>query len=85
MILFESEIEQITLEFLRDENGYALAYGPDLLEGDAPERGYSDLVKQNRLRSAIERLNPSILERQMLSKLISGEIYLKVIDEEDLI
>ena len=39
MILFESEIEQIALELLRGENGYTLVYGPDLLEGAAPERG----------------------------------------------
>jgi hypothetical protein len=85
MILYESEIEQITLELLRGENGYVLVYGPELLEGYAPERGYSDLVLQNRLRAAINRLNPRIIEGPMLSKLISGEIDLKVSDEEDLI
>jgi type I restriction enzyme R subunit len=60
MILYESEIEQITLELLRDENGYTIAYGPDLLEGASPERGYNDVVLQNRLRTAIDRINPHI-------------------------
>ena len=60
MILYESEIEQIALELLRDENGYTVLYGPDLLEGAAPERGYSDVVLQNRLRAAIDRINPHI-------------------------
>lgn len=38
MTIFESEIEQLALELLRDENGYAIAYGPDLVEGANPER-----------------------------------------------
>jgi type I restriction enzyme R subunit len=62
MILYESEIEQISLELLRDENGYAILYGPDLLEGASPERGYSEVVLKNRLRNAIDRINPHIPE-----------------------
>ena len=38
MIIYEFEIEQIALELLRDENGYTVLYGPDLLEGTSPER-----------------------------------------------
>ena len=38
MILYESEIEEFALELLRDENGYAVLYGPDLLEGIPPAR-----------------------------------------------
>jgi len=60
MILYESEIEQITLELLRDENGYAVAYGPDLMEGSAPERIHTDVVLRRRLRAAIDRINPHI-------------------------
>jgi len=60
MILYESEIEQITLELLRDENGYAVAYGPDLLEGASPERTFTEAILKARLRAAIERLNPHI-------------------------
>ena len=60
MILYESEIEQISLELLRDENGYMVLYGPDLLEGIHPERAYNEVVLIARLRAAINRLNPWI-------------------------
>ena len=59
-ILFESEIEQITLDLLRDEHGYTVLYAPELAEGDAKERDYSDVILQTRLRAAIDRLNPTI-------------------------
>lgn len=62
MILFESEIEQFALELLRDENGYSIQFGPDLVECTAPERTYSDVILQHRLRNAIDRLNPNIPE-----------------------
>jgi len=58
--LFESEIEQIALDILHEENGYTVLYGPDLTEGNAKEREYSEVVLQNRLRAAIDRINPSI-------------------------
>jgi len=58
--LYESEIEQIALELLRDENGYTILYGPDLAEGVNPERVYSEAILQARLRAAIDRLNPHI-------------------------
>ncbi len=60
MILYESEIEQIALELLRDENGYTVLYGPDLAEGANPERVYSEVILQIRLRAAIDKLNPDI-------------------------
>ena len=60
MILYESEIEQVALELLRDENGYTVLYGPDLLEGAHPERTFTEVILQARLRAAIDRLNPSI-------------------------
>ena len=60
MILFESDIEQTTLELLRDENGYAIAFGPDLLDGFAPERVYNEVILKGRLKAAIDRLNPHI-------------------------
>jgi type I restriction enzyme R subunit len=59
-ILYESEIEQIALELLRDENGYTVLYGPDLIEGANPERIYSEVILQARLRAAIDRINPHI-------------------------
>ncbi|MCX5830499.1 MAG: type I restriction endonuclease subunit R, partial [Deltaproteobacteria bacterium] len=58
--LYESEIEQLALELLRDENGYIVLFGPDLLEGANPERVYSEVILPIRLRAAIDRLNPHI-------------------------
>ncbi len=58
--LYESEIEQIALELLRDENGYTVLFGPGLAEGANPERVYNEVILQARLRAAIDRLNPHI-------------------------
>lgn len=60
MIMYESEIEQIALDVLRDENGYTILYGPDLAEGQTKEREYSEVILSARLRRAIDRLNPAI-------------------------
>jgi type I restriction enzyme, R subunit len=61
MILYESEIEQIALEIFRDENRYdGIIYGPDISEGPAREREYTEVVLQARLRTAIDRINPTI-------------------------
>lgn len=60
-IIYESEIEQIALEILRDENRYdGILYGPDISEGAAKEREYTEVVLQTRLRRAIDRINPTI-------------------------
>jgi hypothetical protein len=50
MILYESEIEEIALRLLRDENGYAILYGPDLLECAPLENGYNYIVHLIHLR-----------------------------------
>ena len=60
MILYESEIEQLALDLLRDENGYEIRFGPDLAEGENKEREYSEVVLQERLQKAIDRINPAI-------------------------
>lgn len=60
MKLYESEIEQIALDLLRDENGYDVRFGPDLAEGAGKERDYHEVVLSARLRSAIDRINPNI-------------------------
>ena len=57
MMLYESEIEKIALELLHEENGYTVLYGPDLVEGKKPERVYSEVILQERLRAAINRIN----------------------------
>ena len=56
----ESEIEQIALNLLHDENGYEIRFGPDLAEGKTKERDYTEVVLQARLRAAINKLNPDI-------------------------
>ncbi|MEI6291283.1 MAG: type I restriction endonuclease, partial [Chloroflexota bacterium] len=58
--IHESEIEQIALELLRDENGYIVLTGPDLLEGASSERVFTEVTRPARLRAAIDRLNPHI-------------------------
>lgn len=58
--MFESDIEQITLDILREENGYSILYGPDISEGEAKEREYTEVALIERLRAAIDRLNPHI-------------------------
>jgi len=58
--MYESEIEEIALDLLRDENGYEVRFGPDLAEGATKEREYTEVVLRERLRNAIDRLNPSI-------------------------
>ena len=58
--LYESEIEQIVLDLLCDENGYAVVHGSVISEGARKEREYTEVVLQGRLRDAIDRLNPAI-------------------------
>ncbi|MBF0548261.1 MAG: type I restriction endonuclease subunit R [Candidatus Riflebacteria bacterium] len=58
--LFESEIEQAALDILRDRNGYSVAFGPEISEGENRERDYTEVVLQNRLSEAIRKLNPGL-------------------------
>jgi type I restriction enzyme R subunit len=57
----EDQLEQEALGWLT-EVGYSTLYGPDIaVDGDAPERGdYRQVVLVERLRAAVERLNPAI-------------------------
>jgi len=56
----ENEIEQIALGILNEDLGYTVLYGPDIAEGDAKERDYNEVVLQQRLKNAIEKINPDI-------------------------
>ncbi|MBK6611768.1 MAG: type I restriction endonuclease subunit R [Sphingobacteriales bacterium] len=56
----ENEIEQIALDILNEDLGYTVLYGPDIAEGDTKERDYNEVVLQQRLKNAIEKINPSI-------------------------
>jgi len=59
-LISEDEIEQLTLEILRDDLGYETLFGPDLAEGDSAERTYAEVVLTHRLRHAIDAINPFI-------------------------
>ena len=56
----ESEIEQIALAILNEDLGYKVLYGPDISDGK--ERIHTEVVLQQRLRNAIDRINPGIPE-----------------------
>lgn len=58
----ESEIEQLALDILSNDLGYAVLYGPDIAEGDRKERDYTEVVLQQRLKTAIDKFNPTIPE-----------------------
>ena len=57
----ESVVEQAALEWL-EALGWTVAYGPDIGPGGTyPEReGYDDVVLEERLRSALDALNPTL-------------------------
>ena len=63
MSLNESHVEDAALEWF-GELGYAVGHGPQLAPGEpAAERdSFSEVVLVGRLREAIRRLNPAILE-----------------------
>ena len=63
MNLNESIVEDAALQWF-GELGYTLAHGPDLASGEpgAERDGFGDVVLVERLRNAIQRLNPAILE-----------------------
>ena len=57
----EDQLEQETLCWLADV-GYTPVYGPEIaVDGNAPERSnYTQVVLVERLRKAIDRLNPLV-------------------------
>src|SRR6185312_8865291 len=56
----EDEIEQVALGYLQ-ELGYTLIAGPSISpDGEQPERRYHEVVLVERLRHAIDRLNPAL-------------------------
>ena len=57
----ESDIEQLAIELLQ-EQGYTHLYGPDIApEGKNPQReSFGDVVLERKLKSAIDRINPSV-------------------------
>ena len=57
----EDDIERCTIEEL-EGLGFQFLHGPDISpDGEVPERqAYSDVVLTDRLRTAIQKLNPAI-------------------------
>lgn len=56
----EHHIEQITLDILRNDLGYDTLFGPDIVESDTPQRTHAEVTLSQRLRDAIDRINPHI-------------------------
>jgi len=57
---YESDIEQLALEILKEDQGYTVFFGPDISEGDQKEREYTEVILQNRLRKAVNEINGGI-------------------------
>jgi len=59
-VITENEIEEIGLDYLSCL-GYTIIHAPDISpDGEHPERTYNEVVLTNRLRDAIDKLNPTI-------------------------
>jgi type I restriction enzyme R subunit len=59
-VITENEIEEIGLEYLA-QLGYGLVSGPDISpDGERPERQYNEVILPERLRNAIDGLNPNV-------------------------
>jgi type I restriction enzyme, R subunit len=85
-VISESEIELIALNYL-EELGYGVLQGPDIApDGEHPERKcYADVVLVNRLRDAIDRLNPGIpydMREEALKKVLRADSPSLVINNE---
>ncbi len=57
---YESDIEHIALEILKDEQGYTVLHGPDISESIHKEREYTEVVLPERLRKAVDMINDDI-------------------------
>ncbi len=73
----EPVVEEAALEILQ-ELGYEVAYGPDIaFDGPHPERrSYGDVVLVERLKAAVDRLNPHLppeAREDMIRKILRAE------------
>lgn len=59
-LITEDDIEQIALELLHKDLGYETVFGPNIAEGNTPERKHAEVVLDSRLRNAIDRINSNI-------------------------
>jgi len=91
MSLNESIVEDAALTWF-GELGYAVGRGPQLAPGEpAAERdSFGDLVLVGRLREAIRRLNPAVIQSRtlatlrdtLLANLLSGELNIADFENE---
>lgn len=58
----ENEIEEMALETLSNNLGYEIAFGPDTVDCENPERTHAEVILSSRLRDAINRINQKIPE-----------------------
>ena len=61
-IITEENIEEVTLQILKEDLGYDLIYGPDISpDGKTPQRkSYQEIVLVEKLKDAIQRINPNL-------------------------
>ncbi|MCF6147964.1 MAG: type I restriction endonuclease subunit R [Candidatus Kuenenia sp.] len=59
---YESDIEQLALDTLKEEHEYKILYGPDISEGLQKEREYTEVILHDRLKKAVDTINSSIPE-----------------------
>ena len=59
--LSEDQLEQLALDWFRDQ-GYQIVYGPDIaFDGDHPERNdYHQVLLTGRLLSSLQKINPTV-------------------------
>lgn len=81
----ENDIEQIALGYLKTL-GYNYVWGPTISpEGEQQERQYNEVVLANRLRSAIDTLNPNLpaeAKEDALKKVLRAESPNQLINNE---
>jgi len=58
--IYESEIEELTLDLLHKQKSYEILYGPDISDGLGGERALTEVLLKERLQAAIERINSHI-------------------------
>jgi type I restriction enzyme R subunit len=82
----ENDIEQIALGYLKTL-GYTYVWGPAISpEGEQQERQYNEVVLSNRLRSAIDTLNPNLpaeAKEDALKKVLRAESPNQLINNEN--
>lgn len=84
-LITENEIEKIAIGYLQSL-GYTYLSGPDIsTDGEHPERQYNEVVLVNRLRDAIDKLNPDIpfeAKEDALKKVLRVESQSLIINNE---